>query len=106
LKKVSGSRNPADAHLIKGILEAAGIEVIVQGEFLWGVRGEVPVGYDTSPTIWVKNDYDYDKANEIINEYQNVNNYTKAIDWKCMKCGESNEGLFTECWKCGTSKPY
>jgi len=25
--------------------------------------------------------------------------------WTCAKCGETLEGQFTECWKCGASHP-
>ena len=106
MRKLCGSRNPADAHLIKGLLEADGIEVKVLGEFLWGARGEIPVSYDTSPTIWLVNDGDYEKASEMLSEYWKSNDAKGGNDkeWKCTKCGESNEGLFTECWHCGTSK--
>ncbi len=106
MKKLCGSRNPADAHLMKGLLEADGIEVIVMGEFLWGARGEIPVSYDTSPTLWLKNEDDYERANEILSEYWKTNSIDKINDkeWNCAKCGENNEGLFTECWNCGTTR--
>ncbi len=106
MKKLCGSRNPADAHLIKGLLEAEGIEVKVLGEFLWGARGEIPVSYDTAPTIWLINDNDYDRAKELLEEYWRTrnNNIENEKDWICSKCGESNEALFTECWNCGTSR--
>jgi hypothetical protein len=40
--------NPTDAHLLKGLLESEGIEAVVQGEFLWIARGEVPITTDTA----------------------------------------------------------
>ena len=36
------------------------------------------------------------KSTEIIN--------LNVAEWKCEKCGESNEEQFSECWKCETSK--
>ena len=36
------------------------------------------------------------KSTEIIN--------ANVIEWKCNKCGESNEEQFSECWQCETSK--
>jgi hypothetical protein len=36
------------------------------------------------------------KSTEIIN--------LNVAEWKCEKCGESNEEQFSECWQCETSK--
>jgi hypothetical protein len=59
MKKVYTATNPANANLLKGVLESVNIQTIVQGEFLWGVRGEIPVTPETSPSVLVVNDTDY-----------------------------------------------
>ena len=107
MKRVYIATNPANANLLKGVLEGMDIQTIVQGEFLWGTRGEIPVTPETSPSVWVIDDTDYDRAMEIINNFQaeEKNSNLKVIEWKCNKCGESNEGQFSECWQCGTSRP-
>ncbi|MDQ5984940.1 MAG: hypothetical protein CSYNP_00638 [Syntrophus sp. SKADARSKE-3] len=106
MKKVYVAANPVNAHLIKGILEGENIEAIVQGEFLWGARGEIPVTPETCPSVWVVDDDDYNHAIEIINAFQTEDNDDlEIIEWICSKCGETNEGQFSECWQCGTSRP-
>jgi Putative prokaryotic signal transducing protein len=107
MKKVYVATNPINAHLLKGILEGENIEAIVQGEFLWGARGEISITPETSPSVWVVDDADYDHAIELINTFQTGDNdgNLDIIEWKCSKCGEANEGQFSECWQCGTSRP-
>ena len=107
MKKVYIATNPANAHLLKGVLEGMNIQTIVQGEFLWGARGEIPVTPETSPSVWVVDDADYDRAMEVINNFQaeEKNSDNENIVWKCKKYGETNEGQFSECWQCGTSRP-
>ncbi len=65
MKQVYVAKNPADAHLLKGLLEGEDIQAIVRGEFLWGTRGEVPITPETCPTVWVINDSDYERAMEL-----------------------------------------
>ena len=103
MKKVYIASNPVYAHLLKGILEGDNIQSIVQGEFLWNVRGEVPITPETSPSVWVIDEADYDRAMEIIKIFQVEENNSEheTLEWKCNKCGESNEGQFSECWQCG-----
>lgn len=103
MKKVYVAKNPADAHLVKGLLDGENIPAVVQGEFLWGVRGEVPLIPETSPSVWVVEDSDYDQAKELVNSFELGAGRTPAEnqDWKCSRCGEENEGGFTDCWNCG-----
>ena len=98
--------NPTDAHLLKGVLESEGIEAVVQGEFLWSTRGEVPITTDTAPSVWVINDADYEQAMEVVKEFQSSEESSdpENKEWKCNNCNETNEGQFTECWHCGTSR--
>ena len=70
MKKVYVAKNPADAHLLKGLLEGENIETEVRGEFLNGVRGEVPITPDTCPSVWVMDDADYDRAMELVSTFR------------------------------------
>jgi len=106
LKKVYIAKNPADAHLLKGLLEGENIEAEVRGEFLYGVRGEVLITPDTCPSVWVMDDSDYDKAMELVSTFREGES-TKPVGgepWRCS-CGEENESQFTECWSCGKARP-
>jgi hypothetical protein len=105
VKKIYSAKNPIDAHLLKGVIEAEGIQGVVQGDFLWSTRGEVPITPETCPSVWVTNDEDYEKAMEIVNKFQSqaAIGESEIEEWRCENCNEINEGQFTECWQCGAS---
>jgi hypothetical protein len=69
MKKVYVAQNPAEAHLVKGMLESNGIRAEVQGEALWGTRGETPVTPDTLPEVWVLDDDEEQEAVRLVEEY-------------------------------------
>jgi hypothetical protein len=69
MKQVFVARNPAEAHLVKGLLESRGIQAEVRGEALWGTRGEAPLTPDTQPTVWVLDDLQVPEAARIVKEY-------------------------------------
>jgi hypothetical protein len=69
MKKVFVARNPAEAHLVKGMLESRGIRAEVRGEALWGTRGETPVTADTLPEVWVLDDDQEQEAARLVGEY-------------------------------------
>ncbi len=89
----------AQAHLIKGFLDAEGIFAVVRGEHLVGIAGEIPITMDTLPSIWVGDD-DRDRARELIDK--TLKSELVFEDWTCPECGEEVEGQFTECWQCGS----
>ena len=107
MKKVYTARNPTDAHFFKGLLESSGIEAQVQGEDLFGARGELPLTPDTLPSIWVRNDEDYDRAVEIIAELARRKESAGEIGetWQCAACGVTHPDQFTQCWQCGADRP-
>ena len=106
MKKVYIAGHPTEAHLIKGLLESYNISCEVRGEALFGVRGEVPITADTLPSVWVHDDDDFEKAREIVKDYDRGSSAAHAQSlWKCPNCGEVLEPQFTECWNCGTEHP-
>jgi hypothetical protein len=106
MKRVYIAMNPTDAYLLKGLLESEGVKAVVQGEFLWTTRGEGPITTDTAPSVWVTDDTDFERAMEIVREFQSSEGMSgpENKEWKCNNCNEINEGQFTECWHCGTSR--
>lgn len=106
MKKVYEARNPADAHLLKGLLEGENIPAVVRGEFLWGARGEVPVTPETGPSVWVPEE-DCERAMELLRAFDPEDSPADpppGPEWKCPGCGETNEARFTECWQCGKGR--
>jgi hypothetical protein len=69
MKQVFVARNPAEAHLVKGLLESRGIRAEVQGEALFGTRGETPLTPDTLPSVWILDDHQAAEAAGIVEEY-------------------------------------
>ena len=105
MKKVYLAKNLADAHLLKGLLAGDDIEAEVRGEFLYGVRGEIPITQDTCPSVWVTDDADYDRAMGLVSSFREGEppNPDETGAWRCS-CGEENENQFTECWSCGKAR--
>ena len=107
MKQVFVARTPTEAHLVKGVLETRGISAEVRGEALWGTRGEIPLTPDTLPTVWVLHDLQAPEAVRIVEEYSSSAPASggEAEGWRCPACGEQVEPQFSECWKCGASRP-
>jgi len=107
MKRVYVARNPTDAHLLKGILEAEEIPAIVRGEELFGARGEAPLTADTCPSVWVLDDELFERARELAALYSSgeAPKGIRGPTWRCPSCAETLEPQFTECWQCGTPRP-
>lgn len=107
MKRVFVARNPTEAHLVKGVLETHGIRAEVHGEALWGTRGEIPLTADTQPAVWVLDDLQVPEGVRIVEEFSSSATASglDAQGWRCVACGEELEPQFSECWKCGASRP-
>ena len=101
--QVYTAADPADAHMIKALLENNGIKAIVQGESLWAARGDLPCGPRGAPSVSVA-EADALKARELIEEQQNHDQPAGTM-WTCGGCGQRIGGKFTHCWKCGRERP-
>jgi Putative prokaryotic signal transducing protein len=86
--------------MFKSLLDEAGIPSLIRNEYLSVAAGEVPF----VPTeLWVLNDDDYRKAKEIVDAVRNAES-EHHDPWACAGCGETIEGQFTACWKCGRER--
>ena len=101
MRQVFVAAHPAEAHLVKGVLEAEQISAVVKGESLFSTRGEAPVTPDTLPSVWVMDDEDAPRAVELLAEYRQRPAGGGAQPWVCASCGEDVEGQFLSCWSCG-----
>ncbi len=107
MQQVYVAHDPAEAHLVKGLLEANGIAALVHGEAVFGLRGEVPVTTETLPTVWVLEDSEVPRARDLIAEFGQGQRASPSHgrSWTCPKCGEQLEPQFTDCWRCDTARP-
>lgn len=90
------------AHLVKTVLEKAGIEVHVVGEMLQQAAGDLPLGPATSPRIWVHKE-DEERARAVIAAWERErreDRMEQPAPWTCSRCGEQVDGTFDICWKC------
>lgn len=69
MTKIYSAQNAIDAHIVKGMLEQQGISARVDGEYLQGGIGELPL--IDLVTVSVA-DEDYEKALEVLREYEKV----------------------------------
>lgn len=100
MKKVTTADSLVLINHYKNLLESEGIDAFIRNEFLGGVMGEVPF-QEVWPELWVRHDLDYDRAVQLI-DAANLLNESEGDPWRCRKCGEENEPTFAVCWNCET----
>jgi len=96
------SDNAAEAHRIRGLLEAHGIAAEVSNEILAGARGELPLDLSTMPVVWIAEDARAEEARRIVEDHAQV---VTGPPWRCRSCGELLDAAFTSCWSCGAERP-
>ena len=67
MQKVYSAQNPIDAHIVRGLLEQQGIAARVNGEYLQGGIGELPLVDLITVSVA---DADVDAALEVIRDYE------------------------------------
>ncbi len=102
MKPVYSAPNITLVSLFRNILEAHGITCWIQNEFLVAGSGEIPP-IECWPRLCVDDD-DFPAAQRIVEEALSSAD-DAGTAWRCASCGEEIEGQFTECWKCGESRP-
>ena len=100
MKTVYSAPNLSLVSIIQNILDQHGINCWIKNEFLSSGIGDLPP-IECWPQLCVEDD-DFSVAKRIV-EAALVE--TAAPGWTCNVCGEEIEGQFTECWKCGASRP-
>ncbi|RXJ73023.1 hypothetical protein CS022_12065 [Veronia nyctiphanis] len=90
--------NSLEAHSLKGMLEAEGIESHLKGESLSSAAGELPADV-VAVTLWVESRLE-DKARKVLFKYENQ----RHESWLCQQCHEENGGNFEVCWNCSAER--
>tara|TARA_B100001123_G_scaffold447857_1_gene606763 strand:+ start:18920 stop:19255 length:336 start_codon:yes stop_codon:yes gene_type:complete len=107
LKKIYVATGPGDAHVLRGLLEAAGVRVVIRGDDFVPLQGGSLFHVETRPSVWVLQDENFLRAREIADNYANdLRDETDSSDqqWECSDCHEAIEQQFSHCWKCGQSR--
>ena len=104
MRKVCSSDNGVIIGHVRQVLENHAIPCIVRNDFLSGGAGELPVN-ETWPEIWVTDDRDFDRARALVDAILAAAHEESEPPWRCASCGEQMEGQFTDCWRCGASRP-
>jgi hypothetical protein len=97
LKRIYSSHNLAAVHHARNLLEIEGIRAVVKNEFLSSAMGDLPPA-ECQAEVWVLLEADAERAAAFLKQ---VFSKTPGTPWKCPACGESSEGQFTQCWRCG-----
>lgn len=106
MKRVYEARDITEAEFVKGLLAAEEIHAVVQTSALESILGDVVANSESLPSVWVPEE-DETRSLVVISEMKQGG--PAALEprpaWTCPNCGETVEGQFTQCWKCGTARP-
>ena len=92
----------SEVDALKILLEKEQIACLIRNEHLSTAAGEIPL-QECLPELWVLNDLDYPRAFELVEAWRSSPVETPS-QWLCLDCGETIEGQFTSCWKCGRQR--
>ena len=98
MKRLTSSESLAYLGHLKNLLEQSGINCVIKNEQLSGGLGEIPF-LECLPELWVVSDHQLARAQSLLEELEQAS--PSAPTWRCTVCGETNEGQFAVCWRCG-----
>lgn len=100
MKRVYTAQSLIDGQLVVDLLARAGVPSLLFNQNAQGGLGDLPV---THPEVWVKRNFDEQKARRAIREFEN--RPPPALDKTCGTCLERNPSTFDICWRCDTPLP-
>lgn len=89
--------NLQDAHILLGLLQAAGIEARLFNVAAQGGLGEIPFTH-AYPEIWLVDAADLPRARRVFERFEQPP--LAAPPRRCPACGEENPAAFEICWNC------
>ncbi len=96
MKMVYSNENNFLVNNVKNLIEAQGMSTFIKNEFAQGAVGEISA-FDAWPEVWIHDDQYFDRAMAIVKSAQHS---SKAEDWICKNCSETNDPSFEICWNC------
>ena len=97
MQRLYAAAHLPEAHLVRGLLTAAGIGARVLNEYATGGLGELSVN-DVRPEVWVEEARDLPRARQIVDAYEQTPVSAGLVG--CPACGEDSPRGFAICWKC------
>ena len=92
---------PQDAYILLALLEAEGIEAVVENDKLFNMVGELPYSGEILPSVIITDNSQKEKALSIVDRYiDNLNKICTNKEWICKECGANNPDSFEICWSC------
>jgi hypothetical protein len=86
---------------LREVLAAQGIACVVRNDYLGGAVGELPPN-ECWPELWVVDSADWARAEALVAAQLGP---AATTPWICPGCGETVEGQFAQCWRCGHAAP-
>lgn len=93
------SMNRAEIDILGSLLAEANIAFELRNEQI----NAIYPGAAFAPELWIIHDEDLAKALAVRDDWRATQPALKNA-WQCPICGESLEGQFTSCWKCGAHR--
>jgi hypothetical protein len=103
MKRIYSTKDPLMIGHLKNVLATFGIKCIAKNVDLMSAAGELPP-IECWPELWVVDDDKFGRAQAILKQTLAPLESVKK-PWRCVGCGETIEGQFTECWNCGRERP-
>ena len=102
MKQVFSSQDPTALAIVRELLAHEGIDTAILNQNMAAVSGEVPFIL-ALPQVWIARDEDEERALAIVQRFDSgeLRNPEHREPWTCPQCGETIEGQFDACWKCG-----
>jgi hypothetical protein len=101
MKALLTSLNLLEVHHLKNVLEAEGIRCWIKNELLSRLAGEIPFT-ECALELHLVHEHDRPRAEALLEVWRRPP--PPGRPWMCPSCGESIEGQFGACWKCGAAR--
>lgn len=98
MKRVYTAESLIDGQLVVDLLTVADVPCLLFNQNAVGGFGDLPVTY---PEVWVKRDFDVEKAAREIARFEN--SPPPPTNKTCATCGENNPATFDICWQCNAA---
>jgi hypothetical protein len=93
--------NAVEAFALFHFLDSQGLPVRLRERPLTIALGEIPF-MEAASEIYLDDPERLDEAQRLIERYRSGYAGAFGRPWTCHDCGETHEGQFGACWKCGS----